>query len=284
MANIRDIKRRIQSIKNTKQITNAMKMVATAKLRKSKDRILNARPYANQVNKILLDIKAHNRFIQSPVFQSVENPQKPLLIVATSDRGLCGSFNHNIIKKAVSMVYANKNLDLICIGKKGYDYLKKRTDRIIKHYLGIFNEMNFDISTEIGDYILDLFLNQGYDSIEILYNEFVSVIQQNVIHKKIFPVELPEEIENQNLIDFEYEPDEISIINEVLKKYVGIEIWRVMLESSAAEQGARMTAMDSATDNATELIGQLTLHYNRARQASITKEIIEISSGAEAIK
>ncbi len=282
MANIRDIKRRIQSIKNTKQITNAMKMVATAKLRRSKERILNARPYANQVAEILYNIKSHNKFLQVPVFTQVENPQKPLLIVVTSDRGLCGSFNHNIIKKSVKKVYENSNLDIICIGKKGYDYLKRRTDRIIKHYLGIFNQMNFDVSAEIGDYIYNLFLNEGYDSIEIIYNEFVSVIQQNVIHKKIFPIETKEE--NANLIDYVYEPDEISIVNEVIKKYVKIELWRVLLESSAAEQGARMTAMDSATDNATELIGELTLHYNRARQASITKEIIEISSGAEAIK
>lgn len=283
MANIRDLKLRIQSIKNTKQITNAMKMVATAKLRRSKERIINARPYADQVAKILYDIKERNRFLQMPIFKAVENPKKSLLIVITSDRGLCGSFNHNIIKKAVSMIYADKNLNLICIGKKGYDYLKRRTDNIIKYYLGVFNEMNFEVSNEIGEYILDLFLNQGYESIEVLYNEFVSVIQQNVIHKKIFPIELQEKT-NEPMIDFVYEPDEVTIVNEVLKKYVRIDIWRMMLESSAAEQGARMTAMDSATDNATELIGQLTLHYNRARQASITKEIIEISSGAEAIK
>ncbi len=282
MANIRDIKRRIQSIKNTKQITNAMKMVATAKLRRSKERIFNARPYANQVAQILYNIKSHNQTLEMPVFDKVENPQKPLLIVVTSDRGLCGSFNHNIIKESIKSVYQNKNLDLICIGKKGYDYLKRRTDRIIQKYIGVFNQMNFDISKEIGEYIYDLFMNQGYDSIEIIYNEFVSVIQQNIIHKKIFPIETSEE--NKNLIDYIYEPDEATVIDEVIRKYVKIELWRVMLESSAAEQGARMTAMDSATDNATELIGELTLHYNRARQASITKEIIEISSGAEAIK
>ena len=284
MANIRDIKRRIQSVKNTKQITNAMKMVATAKLRRSKERIFNARPYANQIAEILYNIKAHNKFLQMPVFTKIENPQKPLLIVVTSDRGLCGSFNHNVIKKAAKLLYENEKLDLICIGKKGYDYFKKRTDRIIEKYIGIFNQMKFGVSGEIGDFVYDLFINKGYDSIEVIYNEFVSVIKQNVIHKKIFPIEQREEKENRNFIDYVYEPDEVTIIGEIIKKYARIEMWRIMLESSAAEQGARMTAMDSATDNAAELIAELTLHYNRARQASITKEIIEIASGAEAIK
>ena len=282
MANIRDIKTRIQSIKNTRQITNAMKMVSTAKLRKSKERIINARPYANVINRILKNIKERNKMLQLPIFDDVKNPNKRLLVVVTSDRGLCGSFNTNIIKHALKLVSEDSNLGLVCIGKKGFDYLKKRSDNIVEKYVGFFNEMNFKISSEIADMLLDLFLSQGYDSIEILYNEFVSVIQQDIVHKKLFPIEV--ENSETNVVDYIYEPDEETIIEELVKKYIRVEIWRTMLESSAAEQGARMTAMDSATDNATELINELTLHYNRARQAAITKEIIEISSGAEALK
>ena len=282
MANIRDIKTRIQSIKNTRQITNAMKMVSTSKLRKSKDRIISARPYANIINDILKNIKERNKMLQMSIFDDVKAPKKRVLVVVTSDRGLCGAFNANIIKQAVLAIEEDPNVDLVCIGKKGFDYLKKRTDRIVEKYVGFFNEMNFGVSSEIADILLDMFLTQAYDSIEVLYNEFVSVIQQDIVHKKLFPIEI--EKSETNMVDYIYEPDEETIIEELVAKYIRVEIWRIMLESSAAEQGARMTAMDSATDNASELINELTLHYNRARQAAITKEIIEISSGAEALK
>ncbi len=280
--NIRDIKIRIESIKSTRQITNAMKMVAAAKLRKAQDKIINVRPYANHINEMIKRIKQKNRITQHPLLSEEEIKGIHAIVIVTADRGLCGSFNTNIIRKAIEYIAANPKAELICIGKKGYDYLKKNTDRIIKNYTGLFNEMNFSVSKDIASYLMDLFLNENYSKIEVLYNEFKSSIQHNIIAKQIFPI-LPEDQSETNYLDFIYEPDEKTIIDVLGKKYINVEIWRILLESSAAEQGARMTSMDSATDNATELIKQLTLQYNRARQAGITKEIIEIASGAEAI-
>ncbi|RLC52594.1 MAG: ATP synthase F1 subunit gamma [Candidatus Cloacimonadota bacterium] len=283
MANIKEIKTRIESVKNTKQITNAMKMVAAANLRKAQDRIIKARPYANHVNDMLRTLKYKNSSNTHPLLEDAEETGKTALVVVTSDRGLCGSFNSQIIKKALEYIKENPDADIICIGKKGYDFIKKRSDKIIKPYLNLFNEMNFSISKDVAQQIIDLFLDQDYNKIEVLYNEFKSAIQQNIIIKQLLPI-IPIESEEMSKLDYLYEPDEDTIIEELGRKYVNVDVWRIMLESSAAEQGARMTAMDSATDNAAELIDTLTLTYNRARQAAITTEIIEIASGAEAIQ
>ena len=280
--NVRDIKNRIESIRSTRQITNAMKMVAAAKLRKAQDKIIKARPYADHVSEMIKRIKSNNRETQHPLITEIETTGKQAVVIVTADRGLCGSFNTSIIRQAVEYTMANTNVDLICIGKKGYDFFKKDSERIIKNYTGLFNEMDFSISVEIANFLLNLFLDNGYNRIDVLYNEFKSAIQHEIITKQIFPIQ-PEGQDKKNYLDFLYEPDENTIIEILGKKYIAVEIWRILLESSAAEQGARMTAMDSATDNATELIEQLTLQYNRARQAGITTEIIEIASGAEAI-
>jgi F-type H+-transporting ATPase subunit gamma len=283
MANIKEIKTRIESVKSTKQITNAMKMVAAANLRKAQDRIIKARPYANHVNEMLRTLKYKNSSNTHPLLEDAEETGKTALVVVTSDRGLCGSFNSQIIKKALEYIGENPDADVICIGKKGYDYIKKRSDKIIKPYLNLFNEMNFTISKDVAQQIIDLFLGQNYNKIDVLYNEFKSAIQQNIIIKQLLPI-IPIDSEEMSKLDYLYEPDEDTIIEELGRKYVNVDVWRIMLESSAAEQGARMTAMDSATDNAAELIDTLTLTYNRARQAAITTEIIEIASGAEAIQ
>ena len=283
MANIKEIKTRIESVRSTKQITNAMKMVAAANLRKAQDRIIKARPYANHVNDMLRTLKLKNSSNTHPLLEDAEESGKSALIVVTSDRGLCGSFNSQIIKEAMRYLKENPEVDLICLGKKGYDFLKKRTDNIIKPYLNLFNEMNFSVSKDVAQQIIDLFMEQDYNKINVLYNEFKSAIQQNIIVKQLLPI-IPLESDTISTLDYLYEPDEDTIIEELGKKYVNVDIWRIMLESSAAEQGARMTAMDSATDNAAELIDTLTLTYNRVRQAAITKEIIEIASGADAIQ
>jgi F-type H+-transporting ATPase subunit gamma len=207
---------------------------------------------------------------------------KRALIVVTADRGLCGSFNSNIIRKANEYLKKNPEIDLICIGKKGNDYFKKHFRKVLQSYIDLFNEMDFSVSIDVASHILNLLLIENYSKIEVLYNEFKSAIQQNIIVKQLLPI-ITSESKEVTTLDFIYEPDEKTIIEELGRKYVNVEIWRIMLESSAAEQGARMTAMDSATDNAAELIEQLTLKYNRVRQAGITKEIIEIASGAEAI-
>ncbi len=284
MPNIRDIKTRIESVKSTKQITNAMKMVAASKLRKAQNSIVQARPYADHINVMLQTLKRKNIKTQHPLLVDIPDEGKKAFIVVTSDRGLCGAFNSSIIRKAIQYLNENPEIDVICIGRKGHDYLKKHiTNEIKEKYIGLFNEMDFSVSKEVASFLLELFLNEGYAKIEVLYNEFKSAIQQDIVIKQLLPI-VPLESEEISALDYIYEPDEDTIIEELARKYVNVEIWRIMLESSAAEQGARMTAMESATENAIEMIGNLTLFYNRARQAAITKEIIEIASGAEALK
>ena len=283
MANLREIKTRIESIKSTKQITNAMKMVAASKLRKAQDNIINARPYADHINEMLRTLKNKNISSDHPLLAEATGKGKTAYIVVTSDRGLCGSFNTHIIKEAIVHLKENPDADLICIGKKGYDYFRKHSTNVTEHYINLFNEMDFSVSADVAEKILSLFLDENYDKINIIYNEFKSAIQQDIVVKQLLPI-IPIETEEISKLDYVYEPDEDTIIYELGRKYIHVDIWRIMLESSAAEQGARMTAMDSATENAVELIDRLTLNYNRARQAAITTEIIEISSGAEAIQ
>ena len=208
---------------------------------------------------------------------------KEILVIVTADRGLCGGFNALIIKEALHYLKKKSNVDLICIGKKGYDFFKKTEFKIIEKYIGLFNEMEFSRSKSIAWNILERFMNNEYGKINVLFNELESVIQNEIVTKQILPI-IPNESEVVNITDFIYEPDENTIVEEIGRKYVDVELWRMLLESSAAEQGSRMTAMDNATENASELIDHLTLQYNRVRQASITTEIIEIASGAEAIK
>ena len=283
MANLREIKTRIESVKSTKQITNAMKMVAASKLRKAQDNIINARPYADHINEMLRTLKNKNISSDHPLLAEATGKGKTAYIVVTSDRGLCGSFNTHIIKKAIVHLKENSDADLICIGKKGYDYFKKHSTNVTEHYINLFNEMDFSVSADVAEKILSLFLDENYDKINVVYNEFKSAIQQDIVVKQLLPI-IPIETKEISKLDYVYEPDEDTIIFELGSKYIHVDIWRIMLESSAAEQGARMTAMDSATENAIELIDRLTLNYNRARQAAITTEIIEISSGAEAIQ
>ena len=260
-----------------------MKMISAAYLRKAQQRILAARPYANYLDTMLRTLKVKNTQSQHPLLIDPEEGGKTLMVIVTADRGLCGAFNTSIIRRATAIMDDHTEAeDIICIGRKGYDFLKKRTDKIIGHYTGLFNEMNFSQSREIAELLLDMYLNKGYKRVRVLYNEFKSAIQQNIVFKQILPI-IPMESEIIAQSDYIYEPDEDTIITELGRKYLDVEIWRILLESSAAEQGARMTAMENATDNATEMIGELTLHYNRARQASITTEIIEVASGAEAI-
>ena len=283
MANLREIKTRIESVKSTKQITNAMKMVAASKLRKAQDNIINARPYADHINDMLRTLKNKNISSDHPLLAEISGKGKTAYVVVTSDRGLCGSFNTHIIKEAIANLKENPDADLICIGKKGYDYFRKHSTNVTEYYINLFNEMNFGVSADVAEKLLNLFLDENYDQINVIYNEFKSAIQQDIVVKQLLPI-IPVESEESSKLDFIYEPDEDTIIYELGRKYIHVDIWRIMLESSAAEQGARMTAMDSATENAIELIDKLTLNYNRARQAAITTEIIEISSGAEAIQ
>lgn len=283
MATLKEIRNRIESVKSTKQITNAMKMVAASKLRKAQESILKARPYANYINDMLRTLKLKNTTTTHPLLVDVPEEGRTAFVIVTSDRGLCGSFNSQIIREAQKHIKKNPHADIICLGKKGFDYFKKYSRKITDSYTDLFNEMDFSVSKNVAEKLLDLYLEENYIKIDVLYNEFKSAIQQNITVKQLLPI-IPIESDEVTTLDFIYEPDEDTIIEELGSKYAHVDIWRIMLESSAAEQGARMTAMDSATDNAAELIDVLTLYFNRARQAAITKEIIEIASGAEAIQ
>lgn len=282
MGNTRDIKRRIGSVTSTRQITKAMKMVAASKLRHSQNRIINARPYANFVDMMLRTLKLKNKSGIHPLLNEEIQKDNELLIIVTADRGLCGGFNSNIVRTAKQYIEKKNDIDVICLGKKGIEGIRKTKANLVQVYEDLFNEMDFSISSKIGTDLIERFLKGEYGKIKVLYNEFKSAIQQDIVFRQLLPI-VPLESEMVSQTDFIYEPDEDTLIEELCKKAIDVDLWRVMLESSAAEQAARMTAMDSATDNATELIDKLTLQYNRERQSAITTEIVEIASGAEAI-
>ncbi|MCL2063081.1 MAG: ATP synthase F1 subunit gamma [Candidatus Cloacimonetes bacterium] len=297
MANLRDLKGRISSVKSIKQITNAMKMVAASKLRKSQEAVLNARPYADQVDRMLRILQKKNNYTPHPLLIPINPSGKELIIIVTADKGLCGSFNSNIIRFAQKYLSNNPDCDLIFLGRKGYDYFRKHSAyRLVNDKTEVENKKGDIISffTGLSDIssLLDLhdireeiieFYNTGkYSKVIVIFNEFKSAIQQNLVYKQIIPI-VPYEGDEVSMLDYVYEPDEMTIIEELGNRYVNVQLWHILLESTAAEQGARMTAMDNATDNAEDLIDDLSLLYNRERQAQITTQIIEVASGAEAI-
>ena len=285
MATLREIRRRINSVKSTQQITRAMKMVAAAKLRKAQDNIFAARPYAYKIDEMIRRLISRTEQQKNPLLQ-VRPPQRVLIVAVTADRGLCGSFNGNIIKRTITQIEAHrdKEVNLVCVGRKAYDFFRKRNYQIDNHYINFFNELEYVHAQEITEYLVKRFVSESTDLIEVVYNEFKNAAQQNIIVEKYLPLtseKFAGEVKNVNYI---YEPDEVTLLEALLPKHLNIQSWRILLESNAAEQGARMTAMESATENAGELISDLTLHYNKARQAAITKEISEIVGGAEALK
>ncbi|NLT50211.1 MAG: ATP synthase F1 subunit gamma [Ignavibacteria bacterium] len=292
MATLRDIKRRIVGVKNTQQITKAMKMVAAAKLRRAQDNIVSARPYSRMIRKILNNLLAVSKIAENPLTEK-RNAEKIAVIIITSDRGLCGSFNMNIIREAEDMIkqeykaqIETGNVVLYCFGKKGYEYFSKRDFKIEGNYSGVFSELKFEVASKFVNSMIHKFSKKEIDKAVIVYNKFKSVIQHDKTIEQLLPIEAADEtkIENNAEVDYIYEPDKISIINSLLPKYLNSIMWQALIESYAAELGARMTAMDMATENAKELIRTLNITYNKERQASITKEILEIVSGADALK
>jgi F-type H+-transporting ATPase subunit gamma len=271
-----------------------MKMVAAARLRRAQENIINARPYSRKITEVLSDLIALEKGSANPLFEERE-VEKVALIIVTSDRGLCGGFNMNAIRKAeelikdeYSEVNAKGNLALYCVGKKGLDHFRKRNYNIVGAHAGIFSNLHFEFASKLTNELTTNFLNGEYDKVVIVYNEFKSVIQQNTLTKQILPIAPfkteTEEFEKQKLADFIYEPDKQSIINTLLPRHLKALVWTSLLDSYAAELGARMTAMDMATENAKELIRTLNILYNKERQAAITTEISEIVSGANALK
>ncbi len=289
MATLREIRRRITGVRNTQKITKAMKMVAAARLRRAQEAIISARPYAKKLGELLRHLVTKVDVNLNSLLVSRET-KSALLVVVTADRGLCGSFNSNIIKAAVNHLktYAGLNVKMLTVGRKGSDFFGKRNSNVISKHPGIFTCLDFSDAREIVQEVTEGFLKGEYDRVDVIYNEFKSVIQQRIIIEQLLPIP-PEEIKGKGdlhslaQVDYIYEPSSSEIVNTLLPRHLNFQMWRVLLESNAAEQGARMSAMDNATENARELIRDLTLKFNNARQASITKELLEIVSGAEAL-
>ncbi|TAK54767.1 MAG: ATP synthase F1 subunit gamma [Bacteroidetes bacterium] len=294
MATLRDIRRRIGAVKSTQKITKAMKMVAAAKLRRAQDAMIAARPYARTMKQLLQHLSSKVDVTASPYF--VERPvQNVVLVVVTSDRGLCGSFNANLLKAAVQHInkyypeaHESGHLKLVCVGKKGFDYFNKRNYKVIARHTGIFAGLHFQHAKTIVSELLDGYSKGEFDKVEIIYNEFKTITQPRIAIEQYLPI-VPESNNLQagithSQVDYIYEPSSKEIMDALLPKHLNFQLWRVLLESNASEQGARMAAMENATTNASELIRVLQLSYNKARQASITKELLEIVGGAEALK
>ncbi len=288
MATLRDIKRRIVAVKNTKQITKAMKMVAAAKLRKAQARMLEMRPYADKMNEVIASLSGDGEGLH-PLL--VHRPRKTVeVVVLTSDRGLCGAFNTNIMKAAEKTIAKRKeenfNVSISVVGKKAFDYFKRRNVPLRNSWLGISGKMTYSDVQKIASDIIDNYSNETIDEVFLVYNTFKSVIAQETQVAKLLPLAKSEGSEETAVAStvFIYEPSREEILNQLLPKNIEVQIYRALLESQASEEAARMTAMENATKNADEMIGSLTLQYNKARQASITKELMDIVGGVEALK
>jgi len=283
MAALLDIRRRIRSVKSTQQITRAMKMVAAARLRRAQDRIFNARPYANQMMALLSSVAARTTDRSHPLL-AVRPIERQLLVLITADRGLCGGFNTNLIRAAQSYLDERRDRDIsvVTVGRKGRDYFIKQPVKVIGEHINIFGRLEFSQSQPIAKRIIELYTEEKVDAVDFLYNEFKSIMTQRVMMERYLPIKPIVPAQGEALIDYIYEQPAQEIFNVLLPRYVEIEVYRALLESQAAELAARMTAMDAATNNAAEMIDSLTLYMNRVRQAAITREIIEVVSGAAA--
>jgi F-type H+-transporting ATPase subunit gamma len=290
MATLRDIKRRIKGVQSTQQITKAMKMVAAAKLRRAQEKIINARPYAREIFVMLSHLISENDLDANP-FLKPREIKKVALVVVTADRGLCGAFNTNIIKEAVRYIeeelLPNKiEATIFCAGRKGSEFFSKRDYNVAFKKQGFFSTLQFESALEIANELINGYLNGTYDKVVIIYNEFKSIIQQRISVEQFLPIPVDKNNgkDKTSLPNYIYEPNQQYIFNYLLPKHLKAQLWRILLESNAAGLGAQMTAMDNATTNARELIRTLQLKYNKERQAAITNEILEIVSGANALK
>ena len=284
MPSLKDIKRRIGSVKNTQKITRAMKMVAAAKLRRAQETIVKARPYAAYMNRLASGLALRADAGAHPLLRH-EGGKRVRLVVVTSDRGLCGGFNHGIVSAALEhtrTTFAGKEVELVIVGRKGNDILKRRPVTIAQTYTGLFDADPLRAASTVLDPLVEQFANGEIDEVHVLYNEFKSAISQKVVCERFLPFE-PGNDHGAIAVDYLYEPSIEAVLAEFLQRHLQVQMHRVLHESAASEHGARMTAMDSATNNAGDMIGRLTLHYNRARQAAITKELIEVISGSEAL-
>lgn len=284
MANLKEIRNRIASVSSTMQITSAMKMVSAAKLKKAQDAITAMRPYANKLTELLQSLSATLDSDTGSKFSEQRALKKVLIVAITSNRGLCGAFNSNIIKEVIKLTsqkYSSQEVSYLTIGKKGNDAFKK-SKRVIANKSHVFDDLTFENVAEVAELLMDKFVAGEFDKIEIVYNRFKNAATQDIMVEQFLPIAPPEGNANLNL-DYIFEPSKAEIVEQLIPKSLKTQLYKSVRDSFASEHGARMTAMHKATDNATELKEQLTLTYNKARQAAITSEILEIVGGAEAL-
>ena len=283
MANLKDIRNRIKSVKSIQKVTKAMKMVAAAKMRRAQEHMEEARPYAQRLTEVIQHLLPD---VDREILEllDVRSVNRVAYVVVTSDRGLAGSFNTNVLKKAQKDIdtIGKNNVDIFCIGKKARDYYKQREYTIIDSHTDFWNELYYGDAIRIGKGIISHFTEKRVDEIHVVYNEFMNVANQYVESEKLLPLEF--EGEESVQLDRLYEPDKNELVKSLIPRHLNIQVWKYLLESFASEQAARMVAMENATENAEEMIKDLTMEFNKARQASITKEILEIVGGAEALK
>jgi F-type H+-transporting ATPase subunit gamma len=293
MASLKDIRSRIDTTKNTQQITKAMKLVSAAKLRKAQHQITNVRPYATTLLKVIADVAVTNR-VTHPLMTMPAETKKVLMVVLTSDRGLCGAFNSNVSRFAENYYKEIKNsveqIDFLFIGRRGADYFSRRGISPIDVITKLDRDVSYELASHLADRLIKFYLEGHYDEIRLIYNEFKSAISQSPVTETLLPIDLEKQTFSRQpgptmfSTDMIYEPDPEQIIGQLLYKAFSTQVYRCMCESVAAEHGARMSAMENATNNAREMINKYTLVYNKARQEKITTELIEIVSGAEALK
>jgi F-type H+-transporting ATPase subunit gamma len=291
MPSLKEVRNRIVSVNSTQQITKAMKMVSAAKLRRATDAITQMRPYSQKLSEMIATVSANAEGAKDNPYTKVREVKNVLIIAVTSDRGLCGAFNANVGKAVLNLIndkYAAQqsagNVEIMAIGKKGGEYLSRRGYNVNNKFTDVFTRLSFAAVREAAESAMTGFVEGKYDAVEVVYNEFKNVATQILQTEQLLPiVEKKEEKVKASTVDYIFEPSEEEIINELIPKALKLQVYKAVLESNASEHGARMTAMDKATDNAGELLKALKLEYNRSRQAAITKEILEIVGGAEAL-
>ncbi len=290
MPNLKEVRTRIASVNSTKQITSAMKMVSASKLRRAQNAIIKLRPYSAKLTEILQNLSESIENTDVAAFFEERKVEKVLIIAVSSNRGMCGAFNANVTKMVAGIIaekyedqYNKGNVELLCIGKKAGDYFVRRTYKISQRLDHIFDKLAYENIIPVAEQLMNDFKTKKYDKIEIVYNRFKNAATQQLVAEQFLPV-LPPTDHTETTADYIFEPDKRQILDELVPKTLKIQLYKVVLDSWASEQGARMTAMHKATDNATEMLKQLRLSYNKARQAAITNEILEIVGGAEALK
>jgi F-type H+-transporting ATPase subunit gamma len=291
MPSLKEVRNRISSVNSTQQITKAMKMVAAAKLRRAQDRITQMRPYATKLNQLIADVSKGTEAGANSPYTTVREVNNVLVIIVTSDRGLCGAFNTNVMKAATAYIsenYAKQQeagkITIMPFGKKGLEAFGRRGANMITDYSDIFTRLSFDNAREAAESVMDAFAAGVYDEVLLVYNEFKNVATQIIKTDKMLPLVSEDKTEGGSNADYIFEPSEEEIILELIPKSIKLQLFKALLDSNASENGARMTAMDKATENAGDLLKALKIEYNRSRQAAITKEILEIVGGAEALK